>query len=51
MLKRTIVTLSLLLAAVFVTACATTGVSEQRLTGDVVHERHATGIDSQSNDY
>ena len=50
MMKRTILSLSLLLAAVFVSACATTGAKEQPLTGQVAHERHDTGIDSQPGD-
>ncbi len=47
MMKRTILSLSLLLAAVLVSACASTGAKEQAMTGDVAHERHSTGIDSQ----
>ena len=50
MIKRTLVSLCLLLTAIFVSACATTGAREQAMTGDVAHERHATGIDSQVSD-
>jgi len=39
-----------LAVVLFVSACATTGAREQALTGDVDHERHATGIESQVGD-
>ena len=50
MLKRTVLSLCLLLAAVVVSACASTGAKQQALTGEPAHERHETGIDSQVGD-
>ena len=54
MTKRTFVRMSLslglLAVAIFVSACATTGAREQAMTGDVAHERHTTGIESQVGD-
>ena len=49
-LVRTFLSLGLLAVALFVAACATTGAREQAMTGDVSHERHMTGIDSQVSD-
>lgn len=49
-LVRTFLSLSLLAVAIFVSACATTGAREQAMTGDVAHERHTTGTDSQVGD-
>ena len=50
-MKKIMLSVCLMLTAAIVSACAATGAKDQALTGDVAHERHATGIDSQTNDY
>ena len=49
-LMQSALSLALLVVAVFISGCATTGVREQAPTGDPAHERHATGIESQAAD-
>ncbi len=51
---RSVVLLGLLGSFLAMSGCATNDASVSRLTGDsthVVHERHATGIESQVSDY
>ena len=50
-MKRMILSLCVLAVSILASACATTPARDQALAGDVAHERHATGIESQVGDY
>ena len=50
MLTRGMLCLGLLAVAMFASACQTTKADPQGLGGPDMHQRHATGIDSQVSD-
>jgi len=50
-LLQAVLSVAMLAVVVLGTACESQPAREQALTGDIQHERHDTGMDSQVGDY